>query len=107
MKTNSFYGFTDSIKQPRKQKVENTLDKLVRDNTNTVYRYADFIVNKIFEGFNIPSIHTITHGMINTRYGKEYGELTTPKIQKYQHRFVWIHSALFLILLYAFRHCFE
>ena len=54
MKTNSFYGFTDSIKQPRKQKVENTLDKLVRDNTNTVYRYADFIVNKIFEGFNIP-----------------------------------------------------
>ena len=81
MKTNSFYGFTDSIKQPRKQKVENTLDKLVRDNTNTVYRYADFIVNKIFEGFNIPSIHTITHGMINTRYGKECGELTTPKIE--------------------------
>ena len=81
MKTNSFYGFTDNIKQPRKQKVENTLDKLVRDNTNTVYRYADFIVNKINEGFNMPSIHTITHGMINTRYGKEYGELTTPKIE--------------------------
>src|SRR5574344_1188624 len=81
MKTNSFYGFTDSIKQPRKTKVENTLDNLVRDNTNTVYRYADFIVNKIFEGFNIPSIHTITHGMINTRYGREYGELTNPKIE--------------------------
>ena len=81
MKTNSFYGFTDSIKQPRKQKVENTLDKLVRDSTNTVYRYADFIINKIFEGFNIPSIHTITHGMINTRYGREYGELTNPKIE--------------------------
>ena len=81
MKTNRFYGFTDSIKQPRKQKVENTLDKLVRDNTNAVYRYADFIVNKINEGFNMPSIHTITHGMINTRYGKEYGELTTPKIE--------------------------
>lgn len=81
MKTNSFYGFTDSIKQPRKQKVENTLDKLVRDNTNTVYRYADFIVNKINEGFNMPSIHTITHGMINTRYGREYGELATPKIE--------------------------
>ena len=81
MKTNSFYGFTDSIKQPRKQKVENTLDKLVRDNTSTVYRYADFIVNKIFEGFNIPSIHTITHGMINTRYGRKYGELTNPKTE--------------------------
>ena len=81
MKTNSFYGFTDSIKQPRKAKVENTLNNLVRDNTNTVYRYADFIVNKIFEGFNIPSIHTITHGMINTRYGREYGELATPKIE--------------------------
>ena len=81
MKTNSFYGFTDDIKQPRKQKVENTLNNLVRDNTNTVYRYADFIVNKIFEGFNIPSIHTITHGMINTRYGREYGELATPKIE--------------------------
>lgn len=81
MKTNSFYGFTDSIKQPRKTKVENTLNNLVRDNTNTVYRYADFIVNKIFEGFNIPSIHTITHGMINTRYGREYGELTNPKTE--------------------------
>ena len=81
MKTNSFYGFTDSIKQPRKAKVENTLSNLVRDNTNTVYRYADFIVNKINEGFNIPSIHTITHGMINTRYGREYGELTTPKTE--------------------------
>ena len=81
MKTNSYYGFTDNIKQPRKQKVENTLDKLVRDNTNAVYRYADFIVNKINEGFNIPSIHTITHGMINTRYGREYGELATPKIE--------------------------
>mgnify|MGYP003413647516 CR=1 FL=1 len=81
MKTNSFYGFTDSIKQPRKAKVENTLSNLVRDNTNTVYRYADFIVNKINEGFNMPSIHTITHGMINTRYGREYGELATPKIE--------------------------
>lgn len=81
MKTNSFYGFTDSIKQPRKTKVENTLNNLVRDNTNTVYRYADFIVNKINEGFNMPSIHTITHGMINTRYGREYGELATPKTE--------------------------
>ena len=81
MKTNSFYGFTDSIKQPRKTKVENTLNNLVRDNTNTVYRYADFIVNKINEGFNMPSIHTITHGMINTRYGREYGELATSKIE--------------------------
>ena len=81
MKTNSYYGFTDSIKQPRKAKVENTLNNLVRDDTNTIYRYADFIVNKIFEGFNIPSIHTITHGMINTRYGREYGELATPKIE--------------------------
>jgi len=82
MKTNSFYGFTNSIKQPRKQKVENTLDKLVRDNTNTVYRYADFIVNKIFnEGCDIPKIHTITHGMINGYYGREYGELTNPKTE--------------------------
>ena len=81
MKTNSFYGFTGSIKQPRKAKVENILNNLVRDNTNAVYRYADFIVNKINEGFNMPSIHTITHGMINTRYGREYGELATPKIE--------------------------
>lgn len=81
MKTNSYYGFTNDIKQPRKTKVENTLNNLVRDNTNTIYRYADFIVNKIFEGFNIPSIHTITHGMINTRYGREYGELTNPKTE--------------------------
>ena len=82
MKTKSFYGFTDNIKQPRKQKVENTLDKLVRDNTNTVYRYADFIVNKIFdEGCNIPKTHIITHGMINGYYGKEYGELTNPKTE--------------------------
>ena len=31
MKTNSFYGFTDSIKQPRKAKVENTLFSANRD----------------------------------------------------------------------------
>ena len=80
MKTNSFYGFTDSIKQPRRTKVENTLDKLVRDNSTAVYRYADFIVNKIFtEACNIAKIRTITHGMIEGYYGKEYGELKNPK----------------------------
>lgn len=86
MKTNSFYGYTNDIKQLRKTKIENTLNKLVRDSKNTIFTYADFVVDKVFnEKCNIPKINTITHGMISGYYGKEYGELAKPKTEYFIH----------------------
>ena len=46
----SFLGFTDSIKEPRKTKVEKQFLKLVRDENGRVINYVTFLVNRILMG---------------------------------------------------------
>lgn len=51
IETDSFYfGFTDNIKEPRKIKVENLLDKLIRYD-GKIYNMVDYLCLKILEGY--------------------------------------------------------
>ena len=49
MEIKSYLGFTDGIKEPRKTKVENELDRLYRYNGN-IYNATTFLCVKLLEG---------------------------------------------------------
>lgn len=55
---NSFLGFTDTIKEPRKTKVENTLDKLIQSK-GIIYNARTFLLNKLLEGRQIKKVDDI------------------------------------------------
>lgn len=68
---NFYFGFTDGIKEPRKTKVENLLNKLVTYN-GKVYNVTDFFCTKLLEGYYLEKVENYT-------YYKRNGELSKPK----------------------------
>lgn len=68
---NSYLGFTENIKEPRKTKVENELNRLYRYNGG-VYNAITFLVIKLLEGC-APLKEE------NYQYYKRDGKLTIPK----------------------------
>ena len=79
-KTKSFYGFTANCTPMQRGRKEEQLSKLFK-NDGVVYRFADFAVFMIFEKDYRATTKTITHGMINGYYGREWGELSKPRIE--------------------------
>lgn len=79
-KTKSFYGFTDNCTPIQRGKKEEQLSKLFR-NDGVIYRFADFAVFMQLEKDYRATTETITHGMINGYYGKEWGELSKPRTE--------------------------
>lgn len=72
IKTDKFYfGFTDNIKEPRKTKVENLFDKLIRYD-GKIYNMVDYLCLKLLEGHYLEKEENYT-------YYKRNGELTKPK----------------------------
>lgn len=72
IKTDNFYfGFTDNIKEPRKTKVENLFDKLIRYD-GKVYNVVEYLCLKLLEGYYLGKEENYT-------YYKRNGELTKPK----------------------------
>lgn len=72
IETDSFYfGFTDNIKEPRKTKVENLFDKLIRYD-GKIYNMVDYLCLKLLEGYYLEKVENYT-------YYKRNGELTKPK----------------------------
>lgn len=72
IETDKFYfGFTDNIKEPRKTKVENLLDKLIRYD-GKIYNMVDYLCLKLLEGYYLEKVENYT-------YYKRNGELTKPK----------------------------
>ena len=70
--TDKFYfGFTDNIKEPRKTKVENLFDKLIRYD-GKIYNMVDYLCLKLLEGYNLEKVENYTYYKCN-------GELTKPK----------------------------
>lgn len=79
-KTKSFYGFTANCTPMQRGKKEEQLSKLFK-NDGVVYRFADFAVFMQFEKGYKATTKTITHGMVNGYYGKEWGELSKPRTE--------------------------
>lgn len=79
-KTNSYFGFTDKCTPMQKAKKEAQLDKLFK-NGGEIMRFADFAVCMTFEKGYKGATKTITHGMINGYFGREYGELSKPRTE--------------------------
>lgn len=87
--TNAFFSFTDKMPSLSRGRAEKILDKREllqisspgEEQSKRVFgRRADILVELIFNhNYNKPEQRTITHGMINSRYGKEWGELAKPK----------------------------
>lgn len=71
MEIKRYLGFTDGIKEPRKTKVENELDRLYRYNGN-IYNEKTFLCIKLLEGC-YPDKEE------NYQYYKRNGELSKPK----------------------------
>jgi len=71
MEIKRYLGFTDGIKEPRKTKVENELDRLYRYNGN-IYNTTTFLCVKLLEGC-YPDKEE------NYQYYKRNGELSKPK----------------------------
>ena len=76
----SFLGFTNTIKEPRKTKVEATLDKLIRGEDGVVYNRRTFLVNALLEGRRVQKEENVL------RYNRRTGEANKPKTE-YQLRF--------------------
>lgn len=68
---NFYFGFTDNIKEPRKTKVENLFDKLIRYD-GKIYNMVDYLCLKLLEGYYLEKVENYT-------YYKRNGELTKPK----------------------------
>lgn len=71
---NSFLGFTDTIKEPRKTKVENSLDKLIQSK-GVIYNTRTFLLNKLLEGRQIKKVDDII------TYNKRTLEQNKPKTE--------------------------
>ena len=71
MEIKRYLGFTDGIKEPRKTKVENELDRLYRYNGN-IYNATTFLCVKLLEG-------CYPEKEENYQYYKRNGELSKPK----------------------------
>lgn len=71
MEIKRYLGFTDGIKEPRKTKVENELDRLYRYNGN-IYNATTFLCVKLLEG-------CYPEKEENYQYYKRNGELSNPK----------------------------
>lgn len=72
IETDSFYfGFTDNIKEPRKTKVENSLQKLF-SYKGKIYNSVDFLRKKLLEGCYLEKQENYT-------YYKRNGEMSKPK----------------------------
>lgn len=70
--TDKFYfGFTDNIKEPRKTKVENSLQKLF-SYKGKIYNTVDFLRKKLLEGCYLEKQENYT-------YCKRNGEMSKPK----------------------------
>lgn len=67
----SYLGFTDGIKEPRKTKVENLLDDLIRHNGG-IYNMVSFLVGGLLEGRTIEKEEGAWHY-------KKNGEKTKPR----------------------------
>jgi len=79
MEIKRYLGFTDGIKEPRKTKVENELDRLYRYNGN-IYNITTFLCVKLLEGC-YPDKEE------NYQYYKRNGELSKPKtLYKYYNQ---------------------
>jgi len=68
---NFYFGFTDNIKEPRKTKVENLFDKLIRYD-GKIYNMVDYLCLKLLEGYYLEKVENYTYYKCN-------GELTKPK----------------------------
>lgn len=77
MKIKRYLGFTDEMKEPRKTKVENTLDQFCRYK-GVVYNVVTFLCVKLLEG-------CYPEKEENYQYYKRNGELSKPKTL---HKFV-------------------
>lgn len=71
MEIKRYLGFTDGIKEPRKTKVENGLDRLYRYN-GKIYNVTTFLCVKLLEG-------CYPEKEENYQYYKRNGELSKPK----------------------------
>lgn len=72
IRTDNFYfSFTGNIKEPRKTKVENLFDKLIRYD-GKIYNMVDYLCLKLLEGYYLEKVENYT-------YYKRNGELTKPK----------------------------
>lgn len=71
MEIKRYLGFTDEIKEPRKTKVENELDRLYKYNGN-IYNATTFLCVKLLEG-------CYPEKEENYQYYKRNGELSKPK----------------------------
>lgn len=71
----SFLGFTDTIKEPRKTKVENTLDKLIQSK-GVIYNIRTYLLNNLLEGREVKRVddiitynkHTLERNKLKTEY---------------------------------------
>ena len=68
---NFYFGFTDNIKEPRKTKVENSLQKLF-SYKGKIYNSVDFLRKKLLEGCYLEKQENYT-------YYKRNGEMSKPK----------------------------
>lgn len=71
IKIKRYLGFTDGLKEPRKTKVENELDRLYRYNGD-IYNAVTFLCVKLLEGCHPKKEE-------NYQYYKRNGELSKPK----------------------------
>ena len=79
-RTNSCYGFISNYKPMYATRKQEQLDKHFKFE-DEVYRFADFAVAALLEGGYHMETETITHGVINTRWGKDWGELSKPHME--------------------------
>lgn len=65
----SFLGFTNTIKEPRKTKVENTLDKRIHASDGLIYNRRTFIINSLLEGRTVEKAENVIS--YNARTGNQ------------------------------------
>lgn len=79
-RTQSYYGFTDNDLPMRAARKRDQLDKGFKFEGKD-YRFADFAIYALIEGGYYTDTEIITHGWVNTRWGKDWGELKRPRTE--------------------------
>lgn len=106
----SFLGFTDTIKEPRKTKVENTLDKLIQSK-GVIYNIRTYLLNNLLEGREVKRVDDIItynkHTLERNKPKTEYRLLDTVKgcyynMNKTEYDFLYI---LFMLFIYTITNC--
>lgn len=79
-RTNSYYGFINNYKPMYATRKQEQLDKRFKFK-DEICRFADLVIVALLEGGYHTETKTITHGVINTRWGKDWGELSKPRTE--------------------------